>query len=152
MLRAALVALIGISSSLAAYGQEIFMEKNFGGVRYETDTLILSSRDVLDILREEPLPYREFKLARKNYALAGVLGFSGGLLIALPVVSAIAGSQPEWILVGVGATLIVASIPLNRAFTRHAQYAIDTYNKTFASRLKTSFHFTGAGARLVIRF
>ena len=116
------------------------------------DTLTLSPRQVLEILRETPLAYEEFKLAKKNYNIAGVMGFSGAILVGVPLISAISGGDPEWGLAAGGAALILGSIPLNKAFQKHANNALDAYNKKFSSRIKTSFFLTGTGFRLKLRF
>ena len=52
--------------------QEITMYKTFGGVRFERDSLVLSPKQVMDILREKPLAFEEFKKAKANYNVGGV--------------------------------------------------------------------------------
>jgi hypothetical protein len=150
MSRTFLLILVVATFQECSHAQEIFMRKTFGGVKFETDTLILSPRLVSEILQDEPLAYPEFSQARRNYNVAGVLGFAGGLMIALPVVSAIIGSDPQWGLAAGGAILILASVPLTKSFTLHAQRALDTHNKAW--RLKTTVGFAGTGVRLSIKF
>jgi len=132
--------------------QEIKMYKTFGGVRFEMDTLVLSPKQVLEVLKEEPLAYEEFKQAKVNYNVAGVLGFTGGVLIGIPIGTAIAGGDPEWGLAAGGAALILGSIHFNRVFKGRAFNALEIYNKKYSSRLKPTFHFYGTQARLMIRF
>jgi len=132
--------------------QEIKMYKTFGGVRFEMDTVSLSPKQVLEILKEEPLAYEEFKQAKVNYNVAGVLGFTGGVLIGIPIGTAIAGGDPEWGLAAGGAALILGSIHFNRVFKGRAFNALELYNKKYTSRLKPTFHFYGTQARLMIRF
>lgn len=132
--------------------QEIKMYKTFGGVRFEMDTLVLSPKQVLEILKEEALAYEEFKQAKVNYNVAGVLGFTGGVLIGIPIGTAIAGGDPEWGLAAGGAALILGSIHFNRVFKGRAFNALELYNKKYSSRLKPTFHFYGTQARLMIRF
>lgn len=128
------------------------MYKTFGGVRFEMDTLVLSPKQVLEILKEEPLAYEEFKLAKANYNVAGVLGFTGGILIGIPIGTAIAGGDPEWGLAAGGAALVLGSIHFNRMFKGRAFNALELYNKKYTSRLKPTLHFYGTQARLMIRF
>ncbi len=134
------------------HAQEIKMYKTFGGVRFEMDTLVLSPKQVLEILKEEPLAYEEFKQAKVNYNIAGVLGFTGGVLIGIPIGTAIAGGDPEWGLAAGGAALILGSIHFNRVFKGRAFSALELYNKKYSSRIKPTFHFYGTQARLMIRF
>lgn len=147
-----LVLVLFATLAIAQTAGEITLVKTFGGAKFEMDTLTLSPRQVLTILRDTPLAYEEFKLAKKNYSAAGVLGFCGGLLVAFPLGTLIGGGDPEWGLAAGGAALLVGSIPLNRAFHRHAGNALDVYNKKFSSRIKPNFYLTGNGARIVLRF
>jgi hypothetical protein len=132
--------------------QEIKMYKTFGGVRYEMDSLILSPKQVLEVLKDNSVAFEEFKRAKVNYNVAGVLGFTGGVLIGFPIGTAIAGGDPEWGLAAGGVGLILASIPFNRAYKGRAFGAIELYNKKEMSRIKPTFHFFGTQAKLVVRF
>ena len=147
------ILLIALCLSYSTKGQKIIFYKTFGGMGFEMDTVTLSMREVLEMMRVNPVAHDEFKLAKKKYGAAGALGFAGALLISVPLVSAVAGGHPEWGLAVAGGVLMGVSIPLNRSFQRHAQNAVDEYNKQFEStRMKTNLYFTGTGARLVIRF
>lgn len=142
-----------IGTASFTFAQEIKMYRTFGGVRFERDTLTLSPRQVQEILKDEPLAYEEFKKGRTKYGVAGALGFAGGLLIGIPVGTAIAGGDPEWGLAAGGAVLILASIPFNNAFKGHAINAVELYNKNNkTARIQPTFHFYGTQAKLVIRF
>jgi hypothetical protein len=146
-----LLILIAFVSS-SGFAQKITLVRTFGSSRYEMDTLTLSSRQVLSILKDNPVAYDEFRKARVNETFAGLAGLGGGVLVAIPVVTAIAGGTPEWKLAIAGGALIVLGIPLNRAHFRHAQNALDEYNKKFTSRLDPHLYLSPAGARLIIRF
>ncbi len=135
--------------------KKLTMYKNFGGVVYEMDTLTLSTRQVKMVLKQNTEAFAEFKVARTKAAISNVMGFTGGLLLAIPLVTAVAGGQPEWIYAGCGGVLFLASIPFNTSFRGHALNAIDIYNsKGTSSSLKVngSLQFYGTGASLVIRF
>ena len=148
-----LSAIFFIAFALPSRAQEITIYKTFGGVRFERDTVVLSIKMVSEILRENPLAFEEFRKARANYNTAGVLGFTGGALILIPVTTAILGGNPEWALAIGGAALIVGSIQFNRIFKSRAVNALDIYNgKVISSRIKPEFYFNGSGARLVIKF
>jgi hypothetical protein len=137
--------------------QGLVMYRNFGGAIFEytkdTTTYTVSPRQVLQIMHDDPLAYAEFKKARSYYRAEGVLGFAGGVLALVPVGTAIAGGDPEWALAAGGAALILASIPFNKAYKRHAQHAIETFNKNkTAFRPKPELYLSGAGIKVVIRF
>jgi hypothetical protein len=81
------------------------------------------------------------------------LGFSGAILIAIPIGTVVAGGTPEWGLAAGGAALLLASIPFTTAFRGHTMQALDIYNaKSRTSRIKSEFQFYGSGARLIFRF
>lgn len=135
--------------------QTITMYKTFGGVRFERDSLVISAKQTHDIISEDPIAFEQFRKARTNSAVASVLGFAGGLLIGIPVGTAlIGGGDPEWGLALGGAALIGISIPFNRAFQRNAQSALDSYNSKTSSRRgsQTEVFLAGAGAGIRIKF
>jgi len=137
----------------ATQAQEITMYKTFGGVRFQRDSTVLSVRQVMEILKEKPKAFEEFKKARTNYNIAGVLGFAGGVMIGIPLGTALVGGDPEWAFAAGGAVLILGSIPFNRIFKARALNALDIYNgKEITSRIKPEFYFTGTGARVVLKF
>jgi len=152
MKRLVLLSFITLFFSQLALSQEIKVYKTFGGVRFERDTITLGLNQVLEITKENPMAYAELKRAKSNYTASGVLGFTGAILIALPIVTTIAGGDPEWGLTAGGAALILASIPFNRAFRSHTMDALDIYNNKKTSRIKPEFQFYGSGARFMLRF
>jgi len=141
-------------ATLHAWCQPISMLKSFGGVRFERDTLILSARQVSDLLYDYPEAYDEFKVARTNNTVGTLLGFTGGVLVGLPVGTALAGGQPEWGLAAGGAALILASIPFNRAFNKRAGHALELYNGSLKAshRWRAQMQWHGTGAVLRITF
>jgi hypothetical protein len=132
----------------------ITMYKTFGNVRFEMDTLNLTMRQVSEILSVNSEALSEFKIARTNYNVAGIFGFTGSLLIAVPVVTAIAGGEPEWGLAAGGAALVLGSIPFSKAFKNRANSALDHYNSQLANsrRERPQLFFTGTSAVLRIKF
>ncbi len=142
-----------VTSSLRA--QELTMYRSFGSVRFEyakdTSVYTVSPKQVLTILHDDPEAYKAFHKAKKNYNISGILGFTGGVLIVFPVITAIAGGEPEWALAAGGAALIGASLPFGSAFRRDAQRAFDLYNKkhtAFVPRAEGFIGGTGIGIRL----
>jgi hypothetical protein len=153
MKKLALFSLFVLCISQISLAQEINAYKTFGGVRFEMDTLTLGLNQVLEIVKENPEAYVELKRAKTNYNTAGVLGFTGALLIVVPIGTALAGGTSEWGLAAGGAALILSSIPFITAFRAHTMEALDIYNaKNKTSRIKPELQFYGSGARLVIRF
>jgi len=149
-----LVCTLG-SSAQTLTSKKIEIYKTFGGVIYEMDTLQLSSKQVGMLLMQNPEAYREFKIARSQSTISSILGFSSGLLVAVPLVTAVAGGQPEWLLAAGGGALFLASIPFNSSSKGHALNAVEIYNSKLTAsnqRIKSTLYFTGSGASLIIRF
>lgn len=136
-----IIVFIALAHSVSA--QQIQAYRTFGGMRFEMDTLTLTHRQVSQLLTVDPLASQEFSHARKLNALSGVLGFSGAMLVTIPVVSAILGGDPEWALAAGGAVLLAGSIPLNWAYQRRAAGAIESYNNRV--QLKGRLYLRGAG-------
>jgi len=143
--------LISISNAYSQARTEIKMYKTFGGARFEMDTLVLSPKQVLQVLKTEPLAYEKFKRAKANYNAAGILGFAGGLLIGLPIGTAIGGGNPEWGLAAAGGVLVMGSFSLTAVFRSHAFEAVELYNGKTA-RIKPQVQFCGIGVRIALRF
>lgn len=151
IIRGVILVIFLLVSSLA-WCQRIEMVKTFGGVRFERDTLTYSSREVLELMKDMPMAYSEFKLARRKAGMSSLLGFVGGVAIIIPLGSAILGGSPEWILLASGTAFVVASIRLNRDFKKGAQRALDIYNRPFTSRLRPTLNFSPAGINLSLKF
>lgn len=132
------------------------MYKTFGGVVFElNDSTQLSMHQTLMLLYKHQPAYEEMKKARTRSTISAVMGFSGAALVAVPIVSAAVGSDPEWTLAAGGGALMAGAFFLNRAFKARALYAIDLYNEQLpqkTSRIKPELFFYGTGARLVIKF
>ncbi len=55
--------------------------------------------------------YKEIKAAQSTYTLAIIVGGVGGFMVGWPLGTALSGGEPNWIFAGIGAGLIVISIP-----------------------------------------
>lgn len=152
-----LLAFIALLSSSPAMAQRLEMHRTVGGAHFMLDTLYISHRQVSEIVSIDPQASHEFKAALKNYRVGGILGFGGAIILAIPVVNAVAGGEPEWLMAGGGVVLLVASLPFSRAFKSHAQLAIDGYNLRQVDQRTSLLHnrrppmklqFTGNGFAL----
>ena len=136
-----------------SFAQKIRMYKTFGGVVFERDTFTLSVKQTIMILKSNTEAYNEFKTARTYNTLAGVAGFSGVVLLAVPLINTLSGRTPQWGLLAGGAVLVGGSIPLYAVFRARALNALDIYNgEKPTARIKPEFYFYGTGASLVVKF
>ena len=141
-----LPAFNGISQEITE--REITVQRHFGGMRFEMDTLTLTHRQVSELLYVNPAASKEFKIARRLNTVSAVLGFSGAVLVAIPVVNAILGGDPQWGMAAAGGLLIVGSIPLSASYKGKAEHAIDTYNTDLKLRGRFYLKGVGVGIRL----
>jgi hypothetical protein len=134
-----LLALLLLSFNIySAYSQEIKISKGpFGGVKYTQNEELLTMAELEQAMEVNPEAFRLIKKSRTNNTFATVLSFTGGLLVGFPIGTAIAGGDPEWALAGVGAGLIVVSIPISSKSYKQGMQAVSLYNST----INTTSHF-----------
>ncbi len=115
----------------SSYGQNksdsIEIKKTLGTV-FRQNGKNLTPGQLLDITQSNVEAYKEMKIAKSNYDAGFIFGFAGGFLVGWPVGTAVAGGKPNWTLAGIGAGLIVVSIPFSSAYTKHAKNAVKIYN------------------------
>lgn len=152
-----LLTCFGSHACIAQAFEQITMHKGFGSTRFEytkdTVTFSVSPKEVLQIMGDDPLAYEEFWKAKKNYSVAGLMGFTGAALVTIPIASAIAGGNPEWSFAAGGVALMIGSIHFSKAFNRHAQSAVNTFNKRHtAFRPRAGYLFSGLDLKLILKF
>jgi len=98
------------------------------GTVFQQNGKNLVTRDLVEITSSNPEAYKEMKTAKGNLDAGNVFGFAGGFLIGWPIGSAISGTEANWALAGIGAGLIVVSIPFTAGFNKHARNAVSIYN------------------------
>lgn len=141
-------------SQLAAQSNSDF-HLGKGGRIFQGSTVV-KPKTVLEIMELNPAAHTAFKKAKNNYDAANVLGAIGGALIGWPLGTALGGGDPQWGMAAGGAALVLLSLPLTSAFKKHANIAIDLYNKD----TPTVRHYTpalnvglrGAGVGMTLRF
>ena len=96
------------------------------------------------------------KIAKSKYDTGTIFGFAGGFLIGWPIGTAVTGGDPEWVLVGVGAGLILVSIPFSISYNKHAKSAVIRYNSIQSpeesNEVDLKFGFTNNGIRIRMIF
>ena len=98
----------------------------------------LSFEQMVDVVKSNDKAYKEIRKAKSNTTLTNVLGFAGGFMIGYPLGALIRGGEPNWALAGVGAGLVVVSIPIASSVKKHVQTAVDIYNSDIKA---TSYHW-----------
>jgi hypothetical protein len=113
-------------------------------------------KEVLNILKVSDEAYGEFKKAKSNHDAANVFGFIGGYMIGWPIGTTLGGGDPQWGIAAGGAAVLLLAIPLSSGYKKHAQKAIDIYNKpgnvSASMRTKVDVNFMGTSAKLTVTF
>lgn len=127
-----------IVTSSVVSAQKIEMRKVFGGLVFEQQGKTLLLKDMEAIMKENKKAVALIQSAKTNQTWSLVLGTTGGALVGFPIGTAIGGGEPEWAIAGVGAALIIATIPIVKGFNRKTKKAVDLYNNGVSS---TSYQF-----------
>ena len=155
-----LVATIAITLS-TGFAQtntdSISAQKVFGGYQFIQNDRPLSVRQLMTTLEVNEEAYRIVKSAKGSYDFAMVLSCAGGFCIGYPLGTALGGREPNWTMAGIGAGLVLISIPISNKFNKKALEAVNLYNQKFR---ETSFWddkelrlaFTSYGVGLRFRF
>lgn len=139
-----------------AGAQQLVMYHSFGGAHYEyhkdTSVFHVSPKQVGQILIDDPLAYAEFKRARTNNTIGGIMGFLGAGLAIIPIATAITGGEPEWSFAAGGGALILGALHFGSSYKLRAQYAVDLYNSKHSTRrTHAGFFLCGTTIRFIIR-
>lgn len=148
--------LLCLSLATSAMSQdtgEIYLTKK-GFVQNDA---LLTMQQVLSTMESNPTAHAQMKSANGTNGFLMVLSYTGGALVGYPLGTAIAGGEPEWALAGIGAGLILLSLPIQKSFKKKANSALDTFygresamRKCFKPQLQLASTKNGTG--LVLRF
>ena len=135
----------------------ILINKIFGGYQFYQGNTRLNMNQLVNIMKPNERAWQLAKKAQSTNTLGTITGFAGGALIGWPLGTALAGGDPEWLMAGIGAGLIVVAIPLSQKFNKQVKQAVDVYNaplreSSFWDKRELKFSVTGNGAGLVFNF
>jgi len=157
MKKSILVLLLSIITLTAVNAQKIEMKKVFGGYTFSQNDKMLTLNQMQEVVKDNKQAFELVKSAKTNQTWGMVLGASGGALVGYPIGTAIGGGDPKWALAGVGAALIVATIPIIKGFNRKTKEAVELYNADMPN--KTSYYkptfnlnFKGSSMSLSMNF
>lgn len=141
----------------AQNSNELIIKDSLRGFPLKQNGKVLTVAHLTKIFADNPNAREEFKAAKVNNDFGMVLGFTGGFLIGWPLGQAIGGGEPIWAMAGVGAGLLILSIPLGSAFKKRTLNAVDIYNNGLAEiteKEKVSFHLenTSSGIGIIMKF
>jgi hypothetical protein len=150
-----------VSCSSVFYGQastdSITMKKVFGGYQFYQADQRLSLTQLVEAMELNEKAFEEIKAAQSTYLLTTIVSGVGGFMVGWPLGTAVGGGEPNWALAGIGAGLILVSVPISQKYSKQAKRAVDTFNggletSSFWDNAELRFTMTGNGLGLKLRF
>lgn len=146
-----------VNKGVASTRDSILIHKSFGGYQFYHGNTRLNMSQLVKTMRPNEQAWQLVKKAQSTNTLATITGFTGGAFIGWPIGTALAGGDPEWLMAGIGAGLIVVAIPLSQKFNRQVTQAVDVYNaplreSSFWDKRELKFSVNQHGAGFVFNF
>jgi len=135
----------------------IYAKKVFGGYQFYQGETRLGMNQLVNVMKPNEQAYAQIKSAQSNYTLATVFGAAGGFMIGWPIGTAVGGGEPNWVMAGIGAGLVIISIPITQSSNKKAIQAVRIYNSgmlssSFWDNHELKFSMTPHGVGLSLRF
>lgn len=146
-----------VATFFSVQAQKIEMKKVFGGYQFTQQGAILTLNQMQELMKNNQEAFDLVKSAKSNQTWGMILGTAGGALVGFPIGTAIGGGEPEWALAGVGAALIVATIPIVKGFNKKTSKAVELYNAGFTGvgyqfQPEINFNFKGTSLGITMSF
>ncbi len=140
-----------------ALTDSISIKKVFGGYQFSQGEKRLNMNQLANAMKPNEQAYNKIKSAKSTYTLATIIGGAGGFMVGWPIGTAIGGGEPNWVMAGIGAGLIVVSIPITQNYNKKAKQAVDTFNdgfrtSSFWDKSELKMTMTGNGIGFTLRF
>lgn len=157
---AIVLTLLAVSMSFT-FGQtasdSISIKKVFGGYQFYQGKQRLNMNQLVNLMKPNEQAYKQIKSAESTYTMAMILSYAGGFMVGWPLGTAIGGGEPNWVMAGIGAGLIVVTIPISQSFNKKAKQAVETYNSgiqtsSFWDKKELKLLLTGNGIGLTLNF
>lgn len=136
----------------------IFTQKVFGGYTFYHQGMMIQNTDqLMSIIGGNQSAYNQIKSVKSTQTIVQILSYAGGFMIGYPIGTALAGGDPVWEMAGIGAGLILISIPFSVQVNKKILKAVDIYNGAYR---ETSFwddkelmlSMTGNGMGFMLKF
>ncbi len=154
------LALLAVSVSFTlgqTASDPISIKSGFGGSQFYQGGQRLSMNQLVKTMKSNDQAYEQIKSAQSTYALATIIGGVGGFMVGWPIGTALGGGEPDWTLAGIGAGLLVVSIPISQNFNKKVKQAVETYNgglqtSSFRDKNELKLSIRGNGVGLTLNF
>ena len=134
-----LTLVVLITATTFCDAQKIETKKGFWGHTYHQEGKRMTMKTLTTAMKSDNEAYQLMKKAKTNYGIASVIGGAGGFMFGYGLGAAITGNNPDWALLGIGAGLVVVSLPITKQVNKQTAEAIDMYNAFLES--SSSYQF-----------
>ena len=146
-----------VNSGVQSTRDSILISKTFGGYQFYQGNTRLNMSQLVNIVKPNERAWQLAKKAHSTNTIGTIIGFAGGALVGWPVGTVLAGGDPEWVIAGIGAGLIVVAIPLSQKFNKQIKQAVSTYNSSlrgtsFWDKKELKILMKGNGVGVVLNF
>ena len=137
MKKTLLILTLVLTTFIHAFAQSshrpIEIKRKGGGLQFYQQEKRLNMNQVTDIMRYNEEAFTAIKKAKSAQTWASVVSGIGGFMIGWQLGALVGGGVPNWGMAGLGAGVVVASIPISQGFNKQAAIAVDSYNKGLES-------------------
>ena len=134
---------------------EIEIKQNLG-VMFLQNGKKLTPKQLVEITKVNPEAYQEMKIAKSNHDIGSIFSFAGGFMLGWTLGSVLTDEEPNIAIAGVGAGLLIISIPFSTSYSKHAKNAVGIYNNGLTQsgmrKLDFDLGFTASGIGITVNF
>lgn len=128
-----------------------------GGYQFSQGGDRLNFTQLARVVKPNPEAYKLAKSAKANNIYSSIIGGVGGFMLGWNIGTAIGGGNPNWLVAGAGASLIVIAIPISNSGMKQARRAAELYNDSAGYGIlknKQEWHLSlgSQGTGLVFKF
>jgi len=145
---------LGFSLLGQSLADTIGTKKAIGGVNFVHKGEVLMPAKILELTESVPEAHKIMKTANGYYITSLASATLGGALIGFPLGLALAGGEPLWGVMAVGAGLIVVAVPFSILYSKKTKKAVLIYNDSlrnsgsFIPEINLGFSQNGLGLTL----
>ena len=151
-----LVLCLGISELFGQSLSDTIEIRRSSGIVFRQNGQDISRKQFLKLIEKDDAAKSEMQIAKQNSDVGNLFSFAGGFCIGYPVGKYIAGGKPNWLSAGIGAGLIVISIPFSTAYFKHVKNAVGYYNdglkRLSSSKIDYKLGLNANGMGITVRF
>lgn len=155
-----LILCVLVVLSYNVFGQttsdSIIVKTISGGCKIYQGSKQLTLSQLAIAVQANDMAYQQVKKAQSNNTISSIIGGVGGFMIGYPLGTALGGGKPNWTMFGIGAGLVVISIPISNKCVKQVKSSVDIYNGGLSAKTQPTTDFnlglSGNGLAITMTF